>query len=259
MKKHLLKMLAAILMSSFVFCTLSPTVVQAWPSTVNTEGNHQLLSDFAVETTNLTSDERRIVKLGSVAPDRYFKYGDGYPSLHGFENYIDAFTYISRKADTITPSTSFTYYPTKSTYVQQIDSALYVLSQNWSSYLEGKTVSSRNIRLYVLGMSLHLASDVYAHRAYVYVSSQSAWIPVTHYITPENSSYFDQISADDRYACPNRFELSKWVSRYTVEKWINGTVRDYNLFKFYRDDFRLDKLYSYSNYQSLLSPMSIND
>jgi hypothetical protein len=261
MKNNISKLIAILVLLSLCLSTLSPSVAQAWESGVNDPGNHQSISDFAVETSSFTADEKRIIKLGAVVADGDFTFNDGYPSLHGFINYIDAFTYLSGIADTITTTTTFTgwsFSDRKDNVKRQIDSALKIISSNWSYRLEGKPVTNRNVRLFVLGMTLHLASDTYAHRAVVNVPGKG-WTAVTHTQTAENKDYFKYISCDDMTATPNRHELAKWVCRYTVEKWVNGTVRNYLLFKFFRDDFRLDLLYTYSGNKSELLSMSIND
>lgn len=260
MKRSINKLIAVLVLLSLCLSALSPTVAQAWSDKEKDVGsNHQSLSDFAVETSSLTSDEKSIVKLGALVADGDFTFNAGYPSLHGFINFVEAFTYLSGIADTITTTTTFTgwsFSEREGNVKRQIDSALKIISSNWSSRLNYKAVTNRNVRLFVLGMTLHLASDTYAHRACVYISSLGKFIPVTH---DSNAAYFDQISCDSSSATPSRYDVAKWVCRYTVEKWVNGTARNYLLFKFYRDDFRLDKLYTYSGYKSELLSMTIND
>lgn len=264
MKNNITKLIAVLVLFSFCISTLSPSVAKAWSAEAGDVGtNHQTLSEFAVAETNFTAAEKQIVKLGSVAADRYFKYEAGYPSLHGFDNYIEAFTYISTLASTITTTTTFPVNTSMSTEKKQINSALATISGNWAFYLDYATVTTRNVRLFVLGMSLHMASDVYAHNAVVHVVDSTipmdAWVPVTHTQTTANKAYFKYISCDLSSATPSRYDVAKWVCRYTVEKWVNGTERNYLLFKFYREDFRLNKLYTYSGYKPELLAMSIND
>lgn len=211
------------------------------PSTGNIRGNHQWLAEEAARYVgDLSTEETYALILGSVVADSKLKYVNGYTCFHGFENYIDAFEYLSSIADTI--KTDSPLFPSDSSNPihQQINNGLnFLKSSDWSSHFYHArdnvrvTVNDNNLKLFILGMSLHIAADAYAHRTYKL--QNSAWVELNH-----------ASGADLHNETPERYDVTEWVCKYILQKWQNKSVRDYSLFKFYRNSFRLENLYDYS-------------
>ncbi len=146
-------------------------------------GDHQVLA----ENGSFSGTELKVLKLGAVRSDRYLLGFTTYPQWHGYykkkvspiylSNFMSSYIYITNMALGFSNSTSDTEtwnMPDQPSYMSDNDfEALSseidydnVAGIDWEEALESYKVSDRNKRLFVYGMALHTATDLFAHNTY---------------------------------------------------------------------------------------------
>ena len=85
---------------------------------------------------------------------------------------------------------------------------------SWSTVLNGNTVNNRNKALFIYGMALHTASDMFAHSSY-----------------DSNGNYINHDSgADDIYEVENRYKCAEVMASYmiaNIKRFRSGSISDY--------------------------------
>lgn len=146
----------------------------------------------ALVTGLTTTEATQIVKLGAVAPDQpaYGLQGmKQYPQLHGFTswtdstgitkycNYMASYIYLTQMAlgfpKDRTNSNTYTQ-PDRPDFmsiddfekIKDIASATKFGGVSWSTVLKDYGVTDRNKRLFMYGVALHTATDLFAHSTY---------------------------------------------------------------------------------------------
>lgn len=160
--------------------------------------SHEALSSSAGADTGktLSAAAIKIVKLGAVAPDTYVKGMESNPEWHGFtsrkssgvtlyySNYMSAYIYLTEIASEVydgvnpldvQPSVNITD-EVKSNIIKFFESEDSDLTRyntdgstkplSWSTVLNNNTVNNRNKSLFIYGMALHTATDMFAHSSY---------------------------------------------------------------------------------------------
>lgn len=177
-------------------------------------------------TSGLTSTEVSIIKTGAIYPDsdRGGVKGLGaYPEWHGgykSNNYIGNYIYVTSLARALKNNTpiSTVYCPGVVSATEKSNLYNAVARLPWSDLLA--TPSSRNKSLFVWGMALHTATDVYAHSAwadvYCKIDKQNKWEHLDH--GDHNGK------ADDASVKPNRYETAAEVVKVSIKRWFNGDI-----------------------------------
>lgn len=162
------------------------------------EDEHEALSAVNGSDTGkpLSSAAIKIVKLGAIAPDEYVEGMVSNPEWHGFisckpnnvvqyySNYMSAYIYLTEIASEVYTGTNPlnvqpSVYITDNVknnilkifrsnnaglYNYDLDGTNSALS--WSTVLNNNTVNNRNKALFIYGMALHTAADMFAHSSY---------------------------------------------------------------------------------------------
>lgn len=136
----------------------------------------------------LSTEGLKIVKLGAVKTDDILPGFTTYPQWHGFTskqtggskvpcNYMASYIYITQKAAALNNgTTSLGGAVIPAIDKAAIDSAFKsngvgdVGKTDWTNLLEGNSVTAKNKSLFVYGMALHTATDLYAHSTYYHPS-----------------------------------------------------------------------------------------
>ena len=208
---------------------------------------HQNLADLtsAVSGNKLSLDAIKIVKLGAIAPDTYITGMSYHPEWHGFtsyqpggvfgyfSNYMSSYIYLTEIAAevyngadprTVVPSVNITI-TAKDNIIRVfrennagfVDRDLYDATEgniSWSTALNNNTVNNTNKSLFIYGMALHTASDMFAHSSYDGISG----------------SYITHNSADLTDYVPNRYECTKVFVSYLIahiKRFEDGSISDY--------------------------------
>ena len=209
--------------------------------------NHKKLAeeDSAESGTPLSEEGMKIVKLGAVAPDNYIPGMTTHPEWHGFtsckpnnvwqyySNYMSAYIYLTEIASavyngadpkTVTPTVYITnnvkdnitkLFRSNNAGIYDYDSfGNLEANLSWSTVLNGNTVNNRNKALFIYGMALHTASDMFAHSSY-----------------DSNGNYINHDSgADDIYVGENRYKCAEVMASYiiaNIKRFRSGSISDY--------------------------------
>lgn len=213
-------------------------------------------TDIGIDNTELM-----IIGLGAKAPDLCIKQdGDGETkTFHGFGNYVAHYMYVMRLAQSCYTdglSTAFknVKHPLGDTQRDRMKAYLQKFfdkneTSNYTSLItnsSGQYIYADNKKtkaLLLVGIATHLASDVYAHRAYYYDTNQKQWV-----IIPKIMQVVDgkEVSIRDiTTVIPNRWETAENVVCDILSVWSSGASPD--ACEFYqpgihnKDSFRLYK------------------
>lgn len=178
----------------------------------------------AIQNSDLSAMDISILKTGATYPDADASGVKGlgkYPEWHGgykSDNYIGSYIYVTNLARAmqydINMRTVYAPGDIGSTEKSHLYNA--VVNVNWEQMLA--TPSTHNKILFIWGMAIHTATDVYAH---------SAWANV--YCKKENITKWEHLDhdehngkADEEDVKPNRYETAARVARKSIKKYVQG-------------------------------------
>lgn len=209
--------------------------------------DHKLLAEeeSAESGTALSVDGMKIVKIGAVAPDTYIPGMTTHPEWHGFtsckpndvwqyySNYMSSYIYLTEIASavysgadpkTVTPTVYITnnvknnitkLFRSNNAGIYDYDSSGNLEANlSWSTVLNGNTVNNRNKALFIYGMALHSASDMFAHSSY-----------------DSNGDYINHAGgADITNEVQNRYDCAHVMASYiiaNIKRFRAGSLSDY--------------------------------
>ncbi len=188
----------------------------------------------------LSSMEVAIMKTGAVYPDldKKMKGLGDYPYWHGGykrnSNYISNYIFITRMAREVADKSYVieAKAPGGMNWSSRLDMMATVNSISWSSYLA--TPSERNKEVFIWGMSIHAATDVFAHSVYGnvmdVVDGYKKWEHLDHAISGNN---WRNGKADDINTGNNRFLTAQLLANASMIRFMNGqegSVEDFKPF-----------------------------
>lgn len=219
------------------------------------KADHKNLGNTAVSIAGgLTSTELKIVKLGLVAQDNYLVYNksdsktEKNKTFHGYNNYVNAYAYVMGMALKCRKNGLSTAkkisYPNKDA-VDNADCANIknAITESLIKKVLGNnyTYNAKNAALVLLGMSMHIVSDTYAHRSYV------PGTPYWKHITQEGGA--DNRTTNNGKA---RYKAAGYAVGEVLAIW-NGNCRpsfeEYDLIGIYNHS-NLFRLIDYNKYAS---------
>ncbi len=172
----------------------------------------------------LSSSDISILKSGATYPDAEVSGVKGlgdYPEWHGgykCNNYIANYIYVTSLARAIENNVviNTVYAPGVISSTEKSHLLGAVTNINWNDTLA--TPNNRNKSLFVWGMAIHTATDVFAHSAwadvYCKIDKRTQWEHLDH--EKHNGK------ADDPTSKPKRYETAALVARSSIKKYING-------------------------------------
>ncbi|MBQ9983907.1 MAG: S8 family peptidase [Lachnospiraceae bacterium] len=186
-----------------------------------------------------------IVKIGSKLPDKapYLTYSAGNTgSFHGHYNYVANYMYVMRMAricwnSGMTAALRDAEYPCSGKGKSQIYNGIVELNKNWNTVLAGETINNHNKARILVGVAIHIAMDVYAHKAYTKDSSTGLW-----------SVHISDSNQDDTSYVPSRWTCSKDIAYDIMNVWKYKLTPD--AIEFYQPEhgYKKFKLFSLSTY-----------
>ncbi len=186
-------------------------------------GEKSYVSGNTLSTNGLT-----IVKLGAVVSDSEIPGFTAYPQFHGFmskqvgktykSNYMASYIYLTNKAVGLYNNTE----PTVPSYLSDndktgIDTYLTTSGFNgktWTELLDGNTVNTTNIALFVYGIALHSVTDLYAHCTY----------------NTDGSYIRHALGADINTYIPNRYDCARVMAQILIahiKRFESGDISDF--------------------------------
>ena len=226
------------------------------------QANHRVTVDNAVSLTTLSSAEVSIIKMGTVWNDQ-----DGtkdlaplssglagmnaHPEYHGYysSNYLASYIYLTGKANVSGGTVSYSYTPSGmgSITTSSINGVNYDVIIPGGPLLDTAT-HNKYIKLFLYGVAIHTATDLFAHSAWAKPNSTSKYQRIKHDGT-FNTSY--DPNADSIYVIKSRFEAAKAVARNALSHYFNGTsgsVSDFALSTSYYDGtYYIYQIKTYAN------------
>ena len=209
--------------------------------------DHKALAEkVSAESGNpLSEDGMKIVKLGAVAPDTYIPGMTTHPEWHGFtsckpnnvwqyySNYMSSYIYLTEIASAVyngadpkavTPTVYITdsvknnitkLFRTNNDGISGYNSSGdFSSNYSWSTVLNGNTVNNRNKALFIYGMALHTASDMFAHSSY-----------------DSNGNYINHAGGtDNTTVVENRYKCAEVMASYiiaNIKRFRAGSLSDY--------------------------------
>lgn len=207
----------------------------------------------AISNSNLNSSQISILKTGAIYADKkdscYYGMHDN-PEWHGYYtiNYISAYIYITRIAvalgkgkdasDAVAPSGISTLK--SSNIISDVNTLPF------KTILQ--TPNAANKKIFVWGMAIHSAMDVFAHSSYGRING--VWKFLNHSKTNPVVGIADDTSLD---GFPERYQTAVKVAKKSLDTYINGTtgnVSDFlpaNSYKSAGITWAIRNLYEYAN------------
>lgn len=216
---------------------------------------HESIAVKATKNIELTAAQIKIVKKGAKFPDIQFAGLSENPQWHGGGNYISNYRCITLMAlaegdgkkleDVHRPKgMNKEHYKKMKKQAQSINWTGY--DKNNQKVLLGYKNTKKNRELFLWGMAMHAATDVYAHRAYAKISGK--WTHLDHY---NNNKYADRT---DKFE--TRFLAAKQTARDIMLCYEVGDSGDHWEFvhtkKYYDGTYKLKNLVSYAKQQETL-------
>lgn len=181
--------------------------------------------------SNLNITQINIIKSGAVYPDMATstaKLGD-HPYWHGgskCSNYISSYIYATNMARAVKNGKALST-ATKPAGLSATDSSAMLSAVNsfsWSNILA--TPSNANKALFIWGMAIHNATDVYAHSADGRING--VWQHLDH---PSTKNYKNGLAdRTDANAFPERYQTAVKVAKKSLETYVSnksGNVSDF--------------------------------
>lgn len=216
---------------------------------------HESIAVKATKNIELTANQIKIVKKGAKFPDIQFAGLSENPQWHGGGNYISNYRCITLMAlaegdgkklgDVHRPKgMNKKHYKKMKKQAESINWTGY--DKNNQKVLLGYKNTKKNRELFLWGMAMHAATDVYAHRAYAKISGK--WTHLDHY---NNNKYADRT---DKFE--TRFLAAKQTARDIMLCYEVGDSGDHWEFvhtkKYYDGTYKLKNLVSYAKQQETL-------
>lgn len=183
---------------------------------------------------NLTMNELKILKLGAIYQDKVvsgLKGMDSYPLYHGYylndSNYLASYVYLTKVANNGGGTTTYNYAPTS---MKNVFSSTQVNGVNYTS-IDPLIKDQSYRKLFIWGMAIHQATDIFAHSAYTYNNTEGKYMRITH--SPESNP-----AADNPNICASRINAAKQVAKNSLSHLSNnsdGWVIDFALSSTYYD------------------------
>lgn len=196
-----------------------------------------------------TTAQIAIIKKGAIYQDRestsgYLPINSGLagmgsnPFYHGYytKNYLAGYIYLTFIANNYGLSTNYSYGGSTGVYTMnshftQSNNIKYINGQSYSTIfskmnLSSYSVNDTNIRLFVWGMAIHTATDVFAHSAWE-INSKGIYERIKHDV----KSGYDQEIADDPDYNATRYKAAQAVAIAALKNCYNnknGTVLDFD-------------------------------
>lgn len=177
-----------------------------------------------IENSDLSAADISILKTGATYPDSDASGVKGlkdYPEWHGgykSDNYIGSYIYVTHLARAMQYGTGLNtvYAPGGIGATEKSHLLNAVTNVDWNQMLA--TPDTHNKVLFIWGMAIHTATDVYAH---------SAWADV--YCKKEQKTKWEHLDhdehngkADDTTVKPKRYETAARVARKSIKKYVQG-------------------------------------
>ena len=246
--------------------------VEEFEDVVYVEGSwapskHEALAVVGSNVGALSGTDLIIVKLGAIAPDKYFGGLNRNAEWHGFVRHKDdnenhysncayAYICITELAKAVGSGVSPSSYKpvvtaTCSTCQCEPEGMCVIKTRNhiqskftndgmvieedgkvsgsvaWVNLLKGLTVTDRNKSMYIYGLALHTVSDMFAHSAYLIKDGKPTRI---YHTTMDDDPKNDNQDADLTSYVPNRYNCAMHFSQCLVAHIIKneaGSVKDF--------------------------------
>lgn len=215
------------------------------------KADHEItISDAYKNHGDLTASEIAIVKKGVVAQDNSLKYNsddsktEKYKSLHGYNNYVNAYAYVMNMAlkcekSGLTEAKKNSYISNNANDISDCNNIKSAITKSViTTALNGTTYNKKNAALVLMGMACHIIGDSFSHRAYE--KKGSSWKHIEH----------STGNADKTSYVSERFKAAKYVIGEALDLWKANSYADfeeYNIADTYNfgSKFRLVSLSSY--------------
>lgn len=186
----------------------------------------------AISNSDLSAADISIIKTGATYPDSEVSGVKGlgnYPEWHGgyeSDNCIGSYIYVTCLARALQHNIGInTVYAPGGIGATQREHLLNAVANiNWNQMIA--TPSTRNKTLFVWGMAIHTATDLYAHSSwanvYCKIEAKNKWEHLDH--EKHNGK------ADDPTTKPKRYETAAKVARKSVKRYVqggDGTVQEF--------------------------------
>lgn len=177
---------------------------------------------------------------------------------HGYytKNYLAGYIYLTFIANNYCLPTTYSYGGSTGVYIMnnhftKTNNVKYINGQSYSTIfskmnLSSYSVNDTNIRLFVWGMAIHTATDVFAHSSWE-INNKGVYKRISHDI---KAGYDKEIADDPKYK-ENRYKAAKAVAVAALKNCYNnknGTVLDFDTMTYEKDFY----VYSMSTYAKQL-------
>ena len=233
--------------------------------------HHQTIADYGASGCGLTSNQLTVLKTGAVWSDREASGLQGmtaYPQFHGYyqgANFLASYIYLTRVAAQSGNSVSYSYTPRGMNIFtnQKVNGVAYtsassIINSAWNTYNKNRTTANKQnydtyVKLFIYGMAIHQASDIFAHSSYKKFKD-GIYRRVKH----SNAFTNDQGLTPNGYDADNinipglRYTSAKQVAKATLSHYKNkhstGYVSDFALSTYYYDgQFYIYNMKNYAN------------
>ncbi len=200
-----------------------------------------IASDATLTYKTLTDSDIAIIKLGAIWQDqdgtkeikidsKLTGIGD-HPQFHGYyetkthspTNYLASYIYLTMIANKYGELPSYSHKPSG----MDVFTTSTVNGINYTK-ISPSITSGEKRKLFIWGMALHQATDIFAHSAYMFDSKSLKFIRISH--TNHFASSGDD--ADNTNVAPVRYTAAKQVAKNSIAHYFTntpGTVGDFAL------------------------------
>ncbi len=217
---------------------------------------HVALADKAGNWCSLSSTNIQIIKLGIKYPDQKFATMTSNPQWHtatvsNVDNYISSYRCATLMARAIKngkspDSVSKPKGMVKANYTKMKSQLKGI---NWGSALGGVSNTANNRALFVIGMSMHIVTDSYAHQSYVKVNGK--WKHLNH----------DDDNCDNSSVHKKRYTIAGDAACDVLASYLSGDTGDHWEYVQSYDgtSFRLKRLVQYAKEQDTYNASTFGD
>ncbi len=212
-----------------------------------TKSGHEGLMKNGVSLAglSLTNDQLSVLTYACTFQDKSISNLSGmkdYPQFHGYFvnssnticSYISCYVYLTQLEVYLRtgtwPSCTPCVLPSADYYaISEVVTAEGINNIKWDDIFKdipnsnGQTntikVTNDLKRLFITGMALHIATDVFAHSAWEPDSTGTSWTRIKH-VTDSNNMY----AADDPKYVPSRYTAAQQVAKNVMGHYKNSTV-----------------------------------
>lgn len=210
--------------------------------------------EAGIINSSLTKAEISVLKKGTAFPDRCkdtLKLRD-HPFWHGGYkvNYISSYIYATKMATALEKGNSIPYVKELSGLKREDISNMVKAIKNlkWKDLLS--KVTKKNKGLFVWGMAIHNAMDVYAHSSWARING--VWQHLDHPKSIVPNSKNGLADRTDGNAFPQRYTTAVKVAKKSLTTYLSGkegNVYDFAPSEAYKDagnTWAIKKLYNYA-------------